>query len=107
VGAGQRLTGAGSAVLALAAGGPYTNTTVFSHSLCYQTAGSATLISFEGANYTDGTIGTTRADFPVAATIAPNFGAATVVTVGYCVINQTSGVASNNDYVNGWVHVTN
>jgi collagen type I/II/III/V/XI/XXIV/XXVII alpha len=103
---GQRLTGAATAVLALNAGGPYTNTAFFSHSLCYQTSGG-TVTSFVGFAYVDGTISTTRFDYSTAATVAPGFAVSTSVTVGFCVMNQSSGIVGNNDYVNGYVQVTN
>jgi hypothetical protein len=99
---GQRLTGAAVAMLGLAAGSTTPQGIIYG--LCYQSSGGGALTNFVSGNYTVGTISTTREGKSASATCVP---AAGTWYVGFCVYWTGAGNISNNDYVNGWVMVTN
>lgn len=100
VAAGQRITGAAEAPLATAAGiaSGYAG-------LCHQLNGAGALTNFVGFNYSIVEWDTTRSPTAASATVAGL--AAGNYTVGFCVQNTGAVVLSDNDYVNGWVTVTN
>ena len=94
----QRLTGAASAVLAVSSG-----TAQIDAGLCYQ-LGTGPLANFAGTG-TYLTLTVTTTEFPVAAAASVVPGVAGTYQVGYCIRNSTT--INSNDYVNGWVQVTN
>jgi len=97
-----RLTGAAAGVMALLAGGPI-NADV---GLCYQsTLPMSPIVNFmDLLGYLTVEIGTTRLTYACAGSVIPTVG---TYTVGMCVRNPSGSPISNNDYVNGWVQVTN
>jgi hypothetical protein len=95
--AGQRLTGAAEAPIASTANGS------FHFGLCYQSSTGGTINNFVGDAYSIGTITTTRLGWAASATVVPGAG---TWRVGFCV-RYNSVAITNNDYVNGWVQVTN
>jgi hypothetical protein len=101
VAAGQKLTGSASAVLAYAAGSPSGS---IWYGLCYQAAGGA-ITNFVGGNYLIATATTTRSPFAIGASVTGL--AAGTYTVGYCVRNTAAAALNNNDFVNGYIQVTN
>ncbi len=99
--AGQRMTGVGEAPLGLASGGPQ----VAQYGLCYQPAAGGSLANFTAGGYSIGQFTTNRFSWTAAASVAPGAG---TWNVGFCVLNNGGAIAiSNNDYVNGWVQITN
>ncbi|MFO0589015.1 MAG: hypothetical protein U0441_15805 [Polyangiaceae bacterium] len=99
--AGQKLTAAAEAPLALASAGSYTIQT----GICYQ-LGAGTITNFVGGAYSIVGIDQTRT--PQAASASISGLAAGTYKVGFCLLNSNATPAiSNNDYVNGWVIVTN
>jgi hypothetical protein len=99
--AGQRMTASAEAPLGLASGGPQ----YVQIDMCYQPSGGGTLANFAGFNYSITQMGTVRIPYAVAGSVLPGAG---TWNVGYCVMNNYGSIAiSNNDYVNGWVMVTN
>lgn len=95
----QRLTGSAVAVLGLASAGSQS----MDIGLCYQDAGG--IQNFAGSSYMTVPATGNRTAFPVAASRAGL--SAGTVTVGFCVRNGGVTALSNNDFVNGWVQVTN
>jgi hypothetical protein len=100
--AGQRLTGAAMLPIGVASGGTATTVDI---DLCYQLASGTTIVNFGGGHWTDATLlpGAITAQ-SVAGTVVP--GTAGAYYVGACVRNATAAL-NNNDWVNGWVMVTN
>lgn len=97
----QRLTGAAEAPIALSSGGPSN----FRYGLCYQSAAGGPIQNFVGGLYSIGEIDTTRSSWAASATVV--LGAGTW-RVGFCVAPQGVNLTINdNDFVNGWVMVTN
>jgi hypothetical protein len=72
--------------------------------LCYQTSGGAVTI-FTGGLILVTQVGTTLETYAANGSVA-NLSAGTY-TVGYCVRNFSNGAIDSNDYVSGWVMVTN
>jgi hypothetical protein len=99
--ANQRLTGAAEAPIALAAGSPQQDAR---YGLCYQPNAGGTLTNFVGFNYSIGQFTTVRHAWAAAASVVPGAG---TWNVGFCVMNSGTGQINNNDYMNGWVQVTN
>jgi hypothetical protein len=98
--AGQKLIGAGQAPIALLSGVQQP----MEYGLCYQSAdGEGVLLNFAGDNFSVGMIGTTRWAWPAAASVSPGAG---TWNVGYCVKNNGVNSIDNNDWVSGWVMVT-
>jgi hypothetical protein len=98
--AGQRMTGA--AVAPLGTGGLLT--AVFAAGLCYQ-VGAGQIMNFVGGFYSVVRV-PVGSQVPVSAAASTAPGAAGTYTVGYCVQNSGPSPLNNNDYVNGWVMVT-
>jgi len=99
---GQRLTGAASVPLGLAAGSPENQS--FYYGLCYETSTGGTITNFVGGAYSVGQIRTTRETVAATATCVPGAG---TWRVGFCVNWNGTGNISNNNWVNGWVIVHN
>jgi hypothetical protein len=104
VAAGQRLTGAAEAPLGLAAGSMPQNADV---GLCYQsTVAGSPIVNFVGGGFSIHAFTTQRMSYSAAGSVVIN--TAGTYNVGFCVRNWYGTAAiSNNDYVNGWVQVTN
>ena len=99
--AGQRMTGAAEAPMGLASGGPQTAR----YGLCYQPSAGGIMTNFAGGAYSVGQFTTNRSAWTAAGSVVP--GAGTWI-VGFCVLNNGGALAiDNNDYVNGWVQITN
>jgi len=98
----QRVTGAAEAPLAILAGGPLS----FRYGLCFQPAGGGVLTNFAGGNYSVGELNITRTSWTAAATRVFEAG---TWRVGFCVASNGNVMTSfnDNDFVNGWVMVTN
>jgi hypothetical protein len=96
----QRLTGAAMVPIGLNSGGP----SIVNLGLCYQSSSGGLLTSFSG-NYSVVEVSTVRVSQSVAESVIPGPG---TWNVGACVKTETSDVTLNdNDFVNGWVQVTN
>lgn len=100
--ASQRITGAALAPLGLASGGPQ----LAQIDLCYQpSAGGGTVTNFTGGAFAIVQMTTTRVAIPATASIIPGAG---TWKVGFCINNYGGAIAlTNNDFINGWVQVTN
>ncbi len=98
--ASQRLTGSAAAPLGLAAGAQ-----VAIIGLCYQPNAGGSLANFVSTSYSVHLVVAERRTYSASATVVPGAG---TWRVGMCVSNYVGANAiSNNDYVNGWVQVTN
>ena len=98
---GQRITGSAVGVLALSSG---TAAQPVNVGLCYQPSSGGAISNFVGLNDTRTIVGDRRDTISAAASVAP---AAGTYNVGFCVHNVGPAALTNNDYVNGWVMVTN
>ncbi len=99
----QRITGAAQAPLGTLTAG----TASFSYDLCYRAAATTNaLTNFTGANASDGAVSDTtgRLSFAADASVVPGAG---TWEAGYCVLNSGSIALDNNDFVNGWMILTN
>lgn len=96
----QRLSGNGNAPMALGSGGPQS----VNVSLCYQ-LGAGAITTFMGSAYSIVEMTTTRFPYSQTGSVVP--GVAGAYTVGYCVWNSGALAISDNDYVQGYVQVTN
>ncbi|MFZ5469400.1 MAG: hypothetical protein ACOZIN_08185 [Myxococcota bacterium] len=100
VASGQRLTAVASALLRkFTAGSQF-----FDYGICYSSGG--TLTNFAGlSNYLTAEVDNgPRHSYAASATVAPPAG---TYSVGFCVRNGGTNPIDDNDYVNGWVQVTN
>jgi hypothetical protein len=99
----QKLTGAAEAPLGLTAGAAAQITRV---DLCYQsTAAGATVTNFSGGNWSEHRVVAERRQYVAVGSVTPGAG---TWRVGLCVHNSGGAAAiSDNDYVNGYVQVTN
>ena len=98
----QRITGAAQAPLGTTTAG----IAVFRYDLCYRTAGTTNIpVNFTGVNYSQGKVSDTAGvlSFTAAASVVPGAG---IWEVGYCVWNTGTLDLNNNDYVNGWIIIT-
>jgi hypothetical protein len=103
VAAGQRVTGSAVAVLGTSAQSPQVANPV-SFSLCIQIGGAGAIDSFYSGNFTDAQV-SIRQSYAAAASTVPVAG---THKIGYCVKNKSTNVAlTANEYVNGWVMVSN
>lgn len=103
VAAGQRVTGSAVAVLGTSAQSPQVANPV-SFSLCIQIGGVGAIDSFYSGNFTDAQV-SVRLSYAAAASTVPGAG---THKIGYCVKNKSTNVAlTANEYVNGWVMVSN
>ncbi len=100
----QRITGVAGAPLGTTAA---EGAASFLYDLCYRPAGSADLlVGFAGPNSSAGQVGTStgRLPFLAAGSVIPGAGD---WEVGFCVVNSGAFALDSNDFVNGWVMVTN
>src|SRR5690606_5269710 len=98
----QRLTGSAEVPLGLPAGSAPTNGYL---GLCYQpTAGGSTIANFAGGNYSRHRFVAGRQTYAAAGTVVPGAG---TYNLGVCVRNISATPITDNDFVNGWVMVTN
>jgi hypothetical protein len=104
IGGGQRLTGSAAAALGAST---VNGAIVFDISICWQLQPAGTITPFFLSDYITAVIATPneRGTYAVAATLS-GLGAGTY-NVGYCVRNSSSQQLDGNDWVNGWVMVTN
>jgi hypothetical protein len=99
--ASQRLTGTAEAPMGLATAGPQ-NAEV---DMCFQPNAGGTLINFSGGGYSIHEFRSDRRNYSAVGTVVPGAG---TWKVGMCVLNYGGASAiSNNDFVNGWVLVSN
>jgi hypothetical protein len=100
--AGQRLTGTAEAPLGLAPGSLGQHGDV---DLCYQgTAPAGPIINFSGDDYSEHQFFPERRAYPAVGSVQPGAG---TFSVGYCVRNYGPLELKVNDYVNGWILLTN
>lgn len=99
VAAGQKLVGSAQVPL----GKTTATRQSFAYGLCYRTG--TTMTNFLGYSYSIAEIDSSpRRPYAAAASASP---AAGTYTVGYCVRNGGADPLDNNDYVSGWVLLTN
>lgn len=97
--AGQRLTGAAVASIGAAAAD------FVGFAVCYRIQAGGTVTPFSGNSWVASELQTTATAVPAAGSVTP---AANTYLVGACAIGAFNPVTiNNNDYVNGWVQVTN
>lgn len=100
----QRITGVAEAPLGTTAA---EGAASFLYDLCYRPAGSTDpLVSFAGPNSSAGQVSTATGilPFPAAGSVVPGAGD---WEVGFCVLNSGAVALDSNDFLNGWVMVTN
>ncbi len=97
----ERITGAIQAPLGTTLAG----TATFQYDLCYRASGTTNaLLNFGGANSSAGQVTiTSPVSFPAMASIVPGAGA---WEAGYCLLNSGTVDLDSNDFVNGWIIVT-
>jgi hypothetical protein len=93
------LTGSAEAPLGLNAG-----TELVAIGLCYQPNAGGTIVNFVGSAYSVHQMVAERRNYSAAGSVVPGPG---VWRVGMCVWHSGANQISNNDFVNGWVMVTN
>ncbi|MBX5481309.1 MAG: collagen-like protein [Myxococcaceae bacterium] len=99
--AGQRITGSITAAIGLP---PGSSATLADIDLCLQ-SGSGSLLLFSGPlGFKRGQIDETRRFITASNTVVPGAG---TWNVGFCVRNLGTTLFSNNDFMNGWLMVTN
>jgi hypothetical protein len=98
----QRVTGSAEAPMSLAMGGPV----MFRYGLCYQPSTGGPLTNFIDEDYSVGELNTLRTSWTAVATRVFTAG---TWRVGFCVASNGNAMTSytDNDFVNGWVMVTN
>ena len=98
VGAGQRMTGSAMAPIGVNAGAATVQL-----DLCYRTSGTSdALTGFNGAEYSVVEVSTVRVSYAVTGTVVPGPG---TWEVGVCAITDAN--LNDNNFVNGYVQVTN
>jgi hypothetical protein len=106
---GERLTGAASAPMGLSKDAPRQTADV---GLCYQLIVSRAhpagkVRNFVGANFSAHLFTATRATYSATATIGPDPALVPgIYRVGMCVRNNGNSAINDNNFVNGWVRVT-
>jgi hypothetical protein len=103
----QRMTASAEAPMALGAGGNAVTAGSIQDAavdMCYQASGGGLLTNFSGFRYSLSQFGTVRIPYAAAGSVVPGAG---TWNVGVCVNNKGPIAISNNDFVNGWVMVTN
>ena len=98
--ASQRITASASVPIGLTTGGPI----LFDYGLCYRTSSGGTVFNFHDTAYQTAEATTTRAAFSTSASVVPGAG---TWAVGFCIHNGSASSLNDNDFVNGWVTVTN
>ncbi len=100
--ASQHLTGSASGVMGLSTGGPQR----VDVGMCYQLGAGVVTNFIDPTHYVTVPMPAEQRSYAASATVVP--GAAGTYTVGLCVRNQHGAIAiDNNDYMNGFVQVTN
>ena len=100
--ASQRITGAAQAPLGTTTAGK----AMFRYDLCYRAADTLNIpLNFTGDDFSQGEVSDTAGiiSFSADASVVPGAG---TWEVGYCVWNFGALVLDNNDFVNGWVIIT-
>jgi hypothetical protein len=97
----QRLTGAAQAPLGLLPGEVSQLAQV---GLCYQSDAGGIILNFAGDNFSNQQFRAGRDNYSAISSVVPG---ANTWKVGFCVQNSGSAPIADNDYVNGWVMVTN
>jgi hypothetical protein len=107
VAAGQKLTGAATVPLGCApsCGGGVSGSVNFWHDLCYQLMPAGAPLAFNGPDFQDSELSTTRIPYSVVGSAAPP--TAGVYRVGYCVWLPTGVAITDTDRMTGWVMVHN
>ena len=96
----QRLTGVAGASLGTSA----SDAATFLYDLCFRAGGTTdALTNFAGANASAGQA-ITPVPFTAAGSVVPGAG---TWEVGFCVLNSGASSLDANDFLNGWVMVTN
>jgi len=97
----QKLTGAASVPLATSTG-----VSLVDFGLCYRiSGGSGPLTAFAGTNLQTATATSSKTMFSTASSVViPVTG---TYEIGFCARNRGTNVLNNNDYVNGFVQLTN
>jgi hypothetical protein len=96
----QRVTGSASASLGLNAGSPQLGDV----GMCYQPSSGGTVTNFYGASFSTNLFTVDRANYATSATKLLALGN---WNIGMCVRNNSAATINNNNYLNGWVQVTN
>jgi hypothetical protein len=96
----QRISGAAVAALGLSAQLP---TQDIITGLCYL-GSTGNITNFVGNDFTIVKVSSTR--FPYAAAASVSGLAPGIYEVGFCVLNDAANTVGANDFVNGWVMVT-
>ena len=74
----------------------------FDYGLCYQ-LGAGTVTHFAGSNYMEGVMGTQRIGWAAAESVTLPAG---TYTIGFGVRNSSANTINSNDWMNGWIMVT-
>lgn len=98
----QRMTGAATLSMGLATSVPEQSADI---GLCYRLGSTGVISNFAGINYVSHTIRPGSHTYSASGSVVP--GNAGTYTVGACVRNHGAQSITANDYVNGWVMVTN
>ena len=95
----QRITTSATALLGLAAASPNQG---FDHGICYR-LGAGTVTTLQ-TFFTSTVTATSRMPYPADGTGVLPLG---TYTAGFCVRNNGAAAMTTNDWVNGWVIVSN
>ncbi len=98
LGAGQKLAASATAVL-----GTNSGTTRAAVAICYQRSPTDPITPFVGDNHLNVTIDNLQRPYTAAATGSSAFG---TINVGFCVVNLGKEIIGNNNYVNGWLLIS-
>lgn len=96
----QKIVACAEAPLAIGTGGPIS----IEAGMCYQSSGGGTITNFVGGNYSIVEVDTNRSTISASAAITLPAG---TYVIGFGVKNYSTTAITDNDYVNGWVMVTN
>ena len=96
----KKVTGVATAMLGLSAGTP---AQYIDYGLCYQLVGNPTIYNFAATIYTTAQVTTTL--HPYAASYSISLSAGTYY-IGFGIRNGGPAALNNNDYVNGWIMIT-
>ncbi len=98
IGDGQRLLGSAAAVL-----GTNQGSTRAAIAICFQRAASDPIVPLVGDNHLNVTIDPFQRSHSVHAAVSLPRG---TYNVGFCVVNLGKEIIGNNNYVNGWVLIS-
>ena len=104
--ANQRVTGTADAPLSTNILGMPSATRLFRYGLCFQPEGGGPITNFVGENYSVGELSALRTSWTAAASRVFEAG---TWRVGFCVASEVNLpiTYNDNDFINGWVMVTN